>query len=199
MILFRRTPEIRQDLIVEAGHLHIRPPVLQDYKAWAALRAASRGFLQPWEPTWPEDDLTHEAYKKRIRRYSAEILADEGYPFFIFHRNDKVLLGGLTLTNLRRGAASMATLGYWMGASHAGEGHMTQAVDAITRIGFGQLGLRRIEAACVPENAVSLRLLTKAGFEKEGFAREYLAINGQWRDHVLFAKRRQSQTDVPKT
>jgi [ribosomal protein S5]-alanine N-acetyltransferase len=198
MLLFRRTPVIRQDLIVEAGHLLIRPPVVKDHAAWAALRAQSRHFLQPWEPSWPQDDLLESAFRKRIRRYASEIEKDESYPFFIFDRDTAALLGGLTLSNLRRGAASMATLGYWMGAPHAGKGHMTLAVKAILDIGFGHLGLRRIEAACVPENMASLRLLTKAGFEKEGFAREYLSINGQWRDHVLFAKRQQSHSGADK-
>ncbi|MGL4637389.1 MAG: GNAT family N-acetyltransferase [Beijerinckiaceae bacterium] len=199
MLLFRRTPDIRQDLTIETGHLLIRPPALKDYAEWTALRRQSREFLQPWEPVWPADDLLESAFRKRIRRYNTEIDEDETYPFFLFERETGRLLGGLTLTNLRRGAASMATLGYWMGAPHAGKGHMTHAVEAVLDISFGRLDLRRIEAACVPENAASLRLLTKVGFEKEGYAREYLAINGQWRDHVLFAKLRQSQRNAGNT
>jgi [ribosomal protein S5]-alanine N-acetyltransferase len=196
MHLFRRNPEVRQDLIIDAAHLHLRPPRMEDHRAWAALRAASRVFLQPWEPTWPQDDLSLAAYKKRIRRYTEEMEDDAAYPFFIFRRDDGVLMGGLTLNNLRRGAASMATLGYWMGEKYAGKGHMTQAVDAVVKVAFEKLDLRRIEAACLPENAASLHLLSKAGFEKEGYAREYLAINGQWRDHVLLARRRQGSINA---
>jgi [ribosomal protein S5]-alanine N-acetyltransferase len=97
-------------------------------------------------------------------------------------------MGGLNLTNVRRGAAAMASLGYWMGASHAGKGHMKEAVRMVTEFGRLRLGLLRIEAACLPENAASLRLLEANGYEREGFARQYLNINGQWRDHVLLAK-----------
>ena len=98
-----------------------------------------------------------------------------------------VLLGGLTLGEIRRGVSQTATLGYWMGAPHAGKGYMTRAVRAAALYGFKQLRLHRIEAACVVANAASARLLIKNGFQREGRARAYLKINGVWHDHELFA------------
>jgi [ribosomal protein S5]-alanine N-acetyltransferase len=187
VLLFSRAATARPDLTLEGGGLLIRPPQMADFSQWAALRAESRAFLQPWEPTWPADDLTKAAFRRRITRYQRELDKDEAYPFFLFSTRTGALLGGLNLTNIRRGAASMATLGYWMGAPHAGKGHMSAAVDAIVILATSALQLRRIEAACVPENAVSIRLLEKAGFVQEGYAREYLLINGRWRDHLLFA------------
>lgn len=174
-------------LTLAHGGLLVRPPDHDDFAAWARLREASRAFLVPWEPPWPVDDLTRPAFKRRVRRYHNEIGRDEAYPFFIFDQASHALMGGLTLGNVRRGAAQAATLGYWMGAAHAGRGVMSRAVGMVCRHGFRQLGLQRIEAACLPENAPSIHLLEKAGFEREGFARRYLNIDGVRRDHVLFA------------
>jgi ribosomal-protein-alanine N-acetyltransferase len=194
-IFGRRTAE-RADLAVQGDRLLLRPPRLDDFAAWAALRALSRGFLQPWEPTWPADDLTRTAYRRRLARYQSEIERDEAYPFFVFDAGGQ-LLGGLNLTNVRRGAASMASLGYWMGQPHAGKGVMTEAVRMLAPFAARRLALRRIEAACLPENAASLRLLEKAGFLREGYARDYLAIDGKWRDHILFARLTVSSPDSP--
>jgi [ribosomal protein S5]-alanine N-acetyltransferase len=185
--LFSRAAAPRPDLTLEGGQLLIRPPQMADFGQWSALRTQSRAFLQPWEPTWPVDDLTKAAFRRRVTRYQRELDRDEAYPFFLFDTESGALLGGLNLTNIRRGAAAMATLGYWMGAPHAGKGHMSAAVGAIIELAFSALQLRRIEAACVPENATSIRLLEKAGFVQEGYAREYLLIDGRWRDHLLFA------------
>jgi ribosomal-protein-alanine N-acetyltransferase len=187
-MLFPKPGSQRPELSLIADGLTIRPPQMGDYEIWAALREQSRSFLQPWEPTWPRDDLSRGAFRRRLERYARELERNEAYPFFIFRTADRVLVGGLNLTNVRRGAASAASLGYWMGAPFAGRGVMGNAVRQICRLAFDELDLRRIEAACLPENAASVHLLEKTGFRREGLAREYLAINGTWRDHLLYAK-----------
>jgi ribosomal-protein-alanine N-acetyltransferase len=174
--------------IVPGEGLYLRPPEGRDYEAWASLRAQSREFLTPWEPVWPDDDLTRSAFRRRLRRYAEDMERDEAYPFLIFRGGDHQLLGGLTLSNVRRGVAQTATLGYWMGAPHAGRGYMTRAVAAACRRGFAELRLHRIEAACLPINAPSRALLLRNGFREEGFARAYLKIAGSWADHLLFAR-----------
>ena len=169
-------------------HVTMRPPVAGDFDAWARLRHESRDFLTPWEPTWPVDDLTRAAFRRRIRRYSEDQRSDLAYPFFIFRKSDQVLVGGLTLANIRRGCAQAGSLGYWMGAPHARQGYMTAAVRALLPFAFATLRLHRIEAACIPGNAASIRLLEKTGFRREGFARQYLCIDGVWQDHLLYAR-----------
>jgi ribosomal-protein-alanine N-acetyltransferase len=186
MLLFGRSQFNRPDLVLESGRLIVRPPMLDDFQNWAKVRADSRRFLQPREPTWPADDLTNAAYRQRIRRYHAEIGEDSAYPFFIFDRSGRQLLGGLNLTNVRRGAASAASLGYWMGEAFAGRGVMSEAVRLVMPLAFSGLALNRVEAACLPDNRASIRVLEKAGFRPEGQARAYLAIDGVWRDHLLF-------------
>ena len=173
--------------IIRAEGLYLRGPALGDYAAWSELRAASRAFLTPWEPLWPADDLERPAYRRRIKRYQQEIRSDHGYPFFLFRSADHALLGGLSLSYVRRGVTQSCALGYWMGAPHAGRGLMTAAVRAVLPFAFQTLRLHRVEAACLPTNAASIRLLERVGFVREGYARRYLCINGFWQDHLLYA------------
>mgnify|MGYP001765524426 CR=1 FL=1 len=174
-------------LVIDHEALIIRPPEAHDFAAWADLRGKSRAFLERWEPLWPQDDLTRAAYRRRMRRYTHEIEQDEAYPFFVVLKDQQTLVGGLTLGNIRRGAAQSGTLGYWMGEAFAGKGLMSTAVALVCRLGFLHLKLERIEAACLPENAASIRLLEKSGFRREGLARQYLDIAGRRRDHLLYA------------
>ena len=187
MALFGLARSTDPQPLVRGDGLYLRPAIAADYSAWARLREQSRAFLTPWEPTWLSDDLTRAAFRRRLRRQAEEIAGDESFAFLIFDSTSDELLGGLTLGGIRRGVAQAATLGYWMGARHAGKGHMTRAVAAAVRFGFATLRLHRIEAACIPDNAPSIALLKRNGFRREGLARAYLKINDAWRDHVLFA------------
>ena len=173
---------------IEGDTVFLRAPQMSDYGEWAALREASRAFLTPWEPTWPADDLSRGAYRRRIRRYIEDQRSDQSYAFFLFRRNDHALVGGLTIANVRRGVAQAGSLGYWTGEPFARKGLMTAGVRALIPFAFGTLRLHRIEAACIPTNAASIRLLESTGFVREGYAREYLCINGLWQDHLLYAR-----------
>ena len=184
---FFRLPLAADDPPTVRGEgLVLRPPRAEDHGAWAQLREESRSFLTPWEPTWSPDELEKSAFRRRLRRYAQEISGDTGYPFFIFRQSDQILLGGLTMAFIRRGVTQAATLGYWMGAPHAGKGSMTSAVRAAVNHGFGPVQLQRIEAACLPVYEPSIRLLERVGFTREGYARAYLCINDRWQDHLLF-------------
>jgi ribosomal-protein-alanine N-acetyltransferase len=186
---FFRTVSFSEPLpAIEGDGVVLRTPQMTDFPEWTALREASRAFLVPWEPTWPSDDLTRAAFRRRLRRYAEDLRSDQSYAFFVFRQQDSLLVGGLTLANVRRGVAQAGSLGYWMGEPYAGRGHMTAAVRALIPFAFGTLRLHRLEAACIPSNAASIRLLDKTGFSREGYAREYLCINGVWQDHLLYAR-----------
>jgi ribosomal-protein-alanine N-acetyltransferase len=187
MALFRISRLADPAPLARGDGLYLRPAQSVDYAAWAALREASRAFLTPWEPSWPADDLTRAAFRRRLKRQGDEMARDEAYSFLIFEEGSDNLLGGITIGGVRRGVAQAATLGYWIGAPYARRGHMTRAVAAAVAFGFSSLRLHRIEAACIPDNVASARVLERNGFQKEGFARAYLRINGAWRDHLLFA------------
>jgi len=172
--------------IVKGDGVLLRPPRTGDHEAWAMLRQQSFAYLQPWEPLWPEDDLTRAAFRRRLAIYGREMEAGNAWPFFIFTEADQALVGAITLSNVRRGVAETGTVGYWIGQNFAGRGHGTAAVQAMLTYAFDDLRLHRVEAACVPANAASRRVLEKSGFVLEGQARAYLKINGAWADHLLF-------------
>jgi ribosomal-protein-alanine N-acetyltransferase len=166
----------------------LRMPVASDFAEWAALREQSRAFLTPWEPIWPPDDLTRSAFRRRLRRYAEDQRTDAAYAFLIFRTSDGAMVGGLTLANIRRGVAQAGSIGYWVGRPFAQQGYMTAAVRALIPFCFGTLRLHRLEAACIPTNKPSIALLEKTGFQREGYARGYLCINGMWQDHLLYAR-----------
>jgi ribosomal-protein-alanine N-acetyltransferase len=159
---------------------------MSDYVRWAELRSESRDHLRPWEPAWAIDELTRAAFRRRVRHYQREAQDDLGYAFLIFREDDNRLIGGLSLASVRRGVSQSASLGYWLGRGSTGQGFMTDAVSAAVQFSFGQLRLHRLEAASMPSNTASIRVLERTGFVREGYAPEYLKINGKWSDHVLF-------------
>jgi len=171
---------------LEGDKVYLRPPERGDYEDWASVRARSRDFLTPWEPTWPPDALSRGSYRARLARYAEDWRTDQGYNFFIF-RSDGALVGGIGLSNLRRGVAETASLGYWTGQPFARQGFMTAALPLVLDFAFDRLRLHRVEAACLPINIPSRALLLRTSFQQEGYARNYLLIDGKWQDHLLFA------------
>jgi [ribosomal protein S5]-alanine N-acetyltransferase len=186
MALFR-LPSAAPAALEPRGHeLFLRAPRMADFVQWASLREYSRAYLTPWEPIWPSDDLTRSGYRRRLRRYAEDIAADRSYPFLVFREADGEILGGITLANVRRGIVQAGTIGYWIGEPFAGQGIMTAALRVLLPTLFGELNLHRVEAACIPTNSPSIRVLEKCGFTREGLARRYLCINGVWQDHLLY-------------
>ena len=173
--------------VIKGERVYLRYPRVQDFLAWSRLRDESRGFLSPWEPSWASDELTKGAFRRRLKRYQREARLDSAYAFFVFRHSDNQLLGGCTLSNVRRGVTQTCGLGYWMGERFARQGYMYDAICALVPFIFKTLGLHRIEAACLPSNEPSRNLLAKAGFREEGLARRYIQINGEWQDHALYA------------
>lgn len=180
-------------LKLETERMTLRPPAHGDYRAWAALRNASRDFLSPpWEPTWAADHLTRKSFTNRVYWANRSISAGTAVPLFMIRRTDQVLLGAITLDNIRRGPSQAGTLGYWVGEVHARKGYMREALEAMVHHAFTELDLSRLEAGCLPENTPPSRggALEKVGFKYEGVAQSYLQINGRWRNHVLYANLR---------
>jgi ribosomal-protein-alanine N-acetyltransferase len=171
----------------------LRAPQAGDFRPWRQLRLASRTFLKPFEPRWTEADLGAEVYRARLKRGRQEAAEGTDFTFFIFavEGGRQLLVGGVTLSNIRRRAAQFGTLGYWMGEQFAGKGLMTEAVRLVVAHAFDQLLLHRVHAAFLPHNMASRRVLEKNGFREEGYAENYLQIDGKWADHVLFGLTRE--------
>ena len=180
------------------GRVRLVEPERRHFEAWSLLREASRADLEPFEPAWAPDELSASSFRRRLRRYRADRRMGTGAVFLIERVADDALLGGVTLTNLRRGVTLSASVGYWIGSPFTRQGHASEALAAILRHAFDDLELNRVEAACLPSNRASLVVLERAGFRHEGLARGYLKINGNFQDHVLLARLRDDPpTRVP--
>lgn len=177
----------RRKVRIETERMTLRPPIHSDFRPWVGLRVASEEHLVPWEPTWARDHLSRKAFTNRVYWSQRSINAGSAVPLFLTRRADNVLMGAITLDNIRRGPSQSGTLGYWTGAAYARNGYMREAIMAVVHHAFTRLDLSRIEAACLPENEPSRKLLESCGFKYEGVAQSYLQIDGRWRTHVLYA------------
>src|SRR6056297_2103136 len=190
---------LRRKLQLDTERMILRPPMHSDYNPWCALRRDSEGFLAKWEPSWAEDHLSRRAFTNRVYWANRAIGNGSAVPLFLIRRGDDMLLGAITLDNIRRGPAQAGTTGYWIGEPFARQGYMREAISALVHHAFTVLDLSRIEAGCLPENTPSRRLLESCGYKYEGVAQSYLQIGGRWRNHVLYANLRhdrRGKTDV---
>ncbi len=112
---------------------------------------------------------------------------DEAYSFGIFENDGDALVGHVVLSNVARAAWQNATLGYFVGLDHNGRGYATQGVALALRFAFGDARLHRVQAAVMPRNVASKRVLEKNAFRYEGHSLRYLEINGVWEDHDIYA------------
>lgn len=190
------------DLQKRGQRVMIRPPRLTDFARWAELRAASRSFLEPWEPTWGDDALSKKRFRARLTELGQAWRDDRAYAFSIFALADHgpgaegPMVGGITLSGVRRGVAQMASVGYWTGEPFIRRGYMREALRLALDFAAKDIELHRVEAACLPRNLPSRNLLLTSGFTEEGFAKQYLKINGVWEDHCLFG-RVVGEPDIP--
>jgi ribosomal-protein-alanine N-acetyltransferase len=160
----------------------IRPVRPEDAAELAALYAANREFLAPYEPVRPEDFFTAEGQRERFERQ----VADGTHPFAIL--DDGAIAGTINVFHIIRESLQSCTIGYWIDRARNGRGLATGAVEDVVDYAFGELGLHRVEAATLVANVASQRVLEKAAFDRIGIARSFLRINGEWRDFVLFQR-----------
>ncbi|MEM8537398.1 MAG: GNAT family protein [Pseudomonadota bacterium] len=177
----------RRKVRIETDRLTLRQPALNDYTAWSGLRRESAQFLVPWEPQWASDHLSRKGFANRVYWSQRSIRSGSAVPLFLERREDRVIVGAITLDNIRRGPSQAGTLGYWIGERFCRKGYMREGLNAMAHYAFERLDLSRLEAACLPENEPSRKLLETCGFKNEGVAQSYLQISGRWRTHVLYA------------
>ena len=130
MLLFKRKVQIPTE------RLMLRLPLHRDYRHWSELRLNSKDFLSPWEPSWATDHLSRKSFANRVYWAQRSVTSGSGIPLFIERQDDGVLLGAVTLDNMRRGPAQAATLGYWIGAPYARQGYMREALIACVNYAF---------------------------------------------------------------
>jgi ribosomal-protein-alanine N-acetyltransferase len=151
------------------------------------LRIRNRAFLEPWEPRRSAGFFTEGGQRAEIERDRHEWAADRTYAFAIVEVPDGAMRGRIALANVVRGAWENATVGYFVDETAGGRGYATEAVALALQFAFGACRLHRVQAAVMPHNARSIRVLEKNGLRHEGFAPRYLRLDGSWRDHELFA------------
>jgi len=170
------------------GIITMRHPRWADFETWTKLRRENAEYLMPWEPEWTDAHLSRNSYRLRLSRFKKMTGADKAYPFHVFKGQSEQLIGACNITHIERGISQSAKLGYWIGKAYASKGYARSSVRAASQFCFETLGLHRVEAAVQAENLASIKVLEAVGFTREGTARGLLKINGQWRDHVIYAK-----------
>ena len=171
---------------LRSGRVGLRPLAMSDRRAWQEIRARNVEWLKPWEATVPPGDTTapktFRGLVHDLRRQARDLRA---LPFAL--TVDDKFAGQLTVSNIVGGSARFASMGYWIDRAHAGHGYVPTAVAMACDYCLFEMDLHRIEIAIRPENSASLRVVEKLGFTEVGYAPRYLHIDGDWRDHRLFA------------
>jgi ribosomal-protein-alanine N-acetyltransferase len=172
---------------IDLGDIYLRLVTPDDAEAMLDLLERNREFFEPFDPRRPPEHWTLEG-QRQLLVGSIERNAEElEYGFGLFLNDGDLLIGRANLSNIVRRAFQNAYLGYYLDRAYNGRGYMTAGVSAVVDFALGPGHLHRVQAAVMPENQGSIRVLEKAGFRLEGFAPKYLRINGVWRDHNLYA------------
>jgi ribosomal-protein-alanine N-acetyltransferase len=174
--------------------LVLRPPRTGDVAEVRRVMRANAEHLKPWNPAPPagEDPTSITEVSKTVLRHRRDWKRGSGYVFMVAERERQgTFIGKIALSGIMRGAMCGAYLGYWMAADSQGRGLVTEGIGAVLDFAFGPAGLHRVQAAIMPRNARSLRVIEKLGFRREGYAERYLQIAGKWEDHILFARTRE--------
>jgi ribosomal-protein-alanine N-acetyltransferase len=183
-----QVPSLSTRLVTD--RLVLRPPRTSDVPELRRALRVNAAHLRPWSvaPIAGEDPASLTSVSRAVLRQRGEWKRGQSFALFLSPREDDArVIGRVTLGGILRGAFQNAYLGYWIDADEQGRGLMTEAVRATTTFAFRAAGLHRVQAAVMPSNKASLRVLEKAGYRREGFAARYLCIAGTWEDHALFA------------
>ena len=173
---------------LENASLILREPRLTDYEAWRTARETSHAALTRWEPDWQPEELSRQYFARTLKFKRRARLRAQRLGFFAFNKDSQTLIGAVTLSNISFGNQFSGEVGYWVTSHASGKGYASQMVGMVSELGIETLGLQRLQAACQPENLASRRVLEKNDFKYEGLARQWLFINGAWRDHEIWAR-----------
>jgi ribosomal-protein-alanine N-acetyltransferase len=173
-----------------AGEVVVRPLAYSDARPWRDARRRNAAWLRPWDATAPPGaDVRLTSFRTLVRRLHRQAHAGTTYPFAIevTGPDGAPFVGQVTVNNIVRGSAQFASVGYWIDQRYAGRGIMPRAVALVIDHCFTAARLHRIEVAVRPENTNSLRVVEKLGLRELGYAPRYLHIDGDWRDHRIYA------------
>lgn len=167
-------------VISELNHEHV--------DALLAYHVRNEKHLAQWEPARPPDFFTRGYWSSYVTAVMDDAYSDRAHRFVATLRSSPQVIASVNLTNIVHGIFQAGVLGYSVDFAHQARGYGKEAVSAVVEWSFTKLRLHRIEANYQPMNERSGRLLRTLGFDVEGYARDYLYIDGKWRDHILTAK-----------
>lgn len=171
---------------ISSARLFLRLGTKEDIPKIISYFYTNQAYLAPWQALRHSDFPTQEFWQKQIERNSKEFQCDQSLKLFVFKNNNPTeIIGQANFNNFVRGAAQFCYLGYNLAEIEQGKGYMTEALQAAIQYVFKQLNVHRIMANYIPQNQRSGNVLKRLGFVFEGYARDYLLINGQWQDHIL--------------
>lgn len=173
-------------VVLQQDNLVLRPLKLRDKKEWTKLRQRNQGWFRQWESTVPDEFSDGKAsFYQIVKNLRVEAKAQRSLPFVM--EIDKKIAGQITVANINYGSTRSAYIGYWIAEEFAGKGYTPLAVAMAIDHCFEVLKLHRLEITIRPENLKSLRVVEKLGLRSEGLRPKYLHIDGDWRDHLVFA------------
>ncbi|PWU16591.1 MAG: hypothetical protein C5B49_10405 [Bdellovibrio sp.] len=171
---------------IQTERLILRLPAVSDVSEIINYFRNNDAHLSPFDPKKPDDFYTEEYWRSRIPKHSEEFLEDRALRLYLFNkRDDREIIGSLEFSQISRGPFQACYLGYGLAEKNQGRGLMFEALSAAIGLAFNELNIHRVMANHLPDNGRSERLLQRLGFQREGVAKDYLRINGGWRDHVL--------------
>ena len=173
-------------VVLQNDNLVLRPLKLRDKKEWTKLRQRNQNWFRQWESTVPDEFSDGKAsFYQIVKNLRVEAKAQRSLPFVM--EIDKKIAGQITVANINYGSTRSAYIGYWIAEEFAGKGYTPLAVAMAIDHCFKILNLHRLEITIRPENLKSLRVVEKLGLRSEGLRPKYLHIDGDWRDHLVFA------------
>ncbi len=172
--------------IIKSDRLLLRIPVDEDIPQILEYYQENKEFLTPFYPLWSDSFFTVEYWQYQVENNFLEFISDYSLKLFIYTKcNRRKVIGTINFSNFFRGAAHFCYVGYSLSQSEQGKGYMTEALGAAVNFVFEELNIHRIMANYMPHNRRSANVLKRLGFTVEGYARDYLMINGKWEDHIL--------------
>lgn len=174
--------------IIESERLLLRLLELEDCASAIAYHKNNKEHLIPFGPKWPPDFFNEEFWKRQVEINKKEYREDKSARFFLFEKGSAErpeVIGTVSFGGILRGAAQFCYLGYGLAKEKEKRGYMTEILREAIKYAFNDLRLHRLMANYIPTNEASGKILKRLGFTVEGYARDYLYLNGKWQDHIL--------------
>ncbi|MBH8554849.1 ribosomal protein S5-alanine N-acetyltransferase [Nostocaceae cyanobacterium CENA357] len=172
--------------LITSDRLLLRIGIKEDIPKIVKYFTENRNYLTPFYPSWAENFFTEQYWQYQIENSFLEFIHEQSLKLFIFFKkNPNKIIGVINFNNFVRGAAHFCYVGYSLAEAEQGKGYMQEALKVATDYVFQELNFHRIMANYMPHNQRSGNVLKSLGFVVEGYARDYLLINGNWQDHIL--------------